>query len=502
MPETKPVVLLDLSRVKIDPAWALRLPASLAIRRQVLPVSAVDGSLVVACADPHDDAAIEAVQRFTGRTVIARAADPESLKRVIAHVYSAPTRAPRSGGRAGSFDLRAGSIDADAGDSVSFTAELVHAAVLRQASDIHVDPGRETMRIRLRVDGALEEFRSLPMSYHASLLSRFKVMSSMDIAEKRAPQDGGFSHRVGDDHQIDIRTATLPTKYGERMTLRLLALQTESLTLENLGMSGRDLHTVAQILGRPSGLILVTGPTGAGKTTTLYSLVRQLIGKEALNVITIEDPIEYEIAGVAQVEVEAGDKVSFDKALRSALRNDPDVLMIGEIRDRETIDVAVKASLTGHLVLSTLHTNSAASVITRLRDMGVEPYLIAATLRLCVAQRLVRRLCMHPGCARPRELTQPEAIALNRPDAVGQTVYDPGGCIYCAGRGHSGRIGVFELLKADEEITARIALGTTESELNALAKAKGSVALRDDAAAKVLAGLISCGDALDAIEAF
>jgi type II secretory ATPase GspE/PulE/Tfp pilus assembly ATPase PilB-like protein len=502
MPETDIIGLLDLSHVKIDPIWAMRLPANLAIRRQVLPISAVNGSLVVACADPHDAAALEAVQRFTGRAVIARAADLDSLKRAISRVYSGPARASKGAGRIGSLDLQSASIDLEKIDSSSFTADLLHAAVLRQASDIHIDPGRETMRIRLRVDGVLEEFSSLPMKAFASVMSRFKVMSQMDIAEKRAPQDGGFTHRLGEDGHVDIRTATLPTKYGERMTLRLLSLQTESLTLENLGMSGRDLQTTATILDRPHGLILVTGPTGSGKTTTLYSLIRQLIGREALNIITIEDPIEYEIGGASQVEIETGDRVSFSKALRSALRHDPDVLMIGEVRDRETIDVAVKASLTGHLVLSTLHTNSAASVITRLRDMGVEPYLVAATLRMCVAQRLVRRLCMHPGCRSSRPLTQAEAVAFNRPEATGQPVYEPGGCVYCAGRGYSGRIGIFELLPCNEEISARIALRATEADVQALAKANGAAALRDDAAAKALAGLVTCREALKAIESF
>lgn len=494
--------LLDLTHVKIDPTWALRLPTNLAIRRQVLPVSAVEGSLVVACADPTDAAALEAVQRFTGRPVIPRAADPQSLKRVIARVYQGSGRNSRLNSLLGSIDLSAKSIDIDIADSVAFTSELLHAAAFRQASDIHIDPGREVLRIRMRIDGVLEDVRSLPMNFYASILNRLKVMASMDIAEKRAPQDGGFTHNLEEGQRIDIRAATLPTKYGERMTLRLLALQTESLTLENLGMSGRDLEAATQVLDRPHGLILATGPTGAGKTTTLYALIRQLIAREALNIITIEDPIEYEIPGVAQVEIESGDKVSFDKALRSALRHDPDVLMIGEIRDRATADVAIKASLTGHLVLSTLHTNSAASVITRLRDMGVEPYLIAATVRMCIAQRLVRRLCLHPGCRRPRALTSSEAAAFGRPDALGRTVHEPGGCVYCAGRGYSGRIGLFEQLRSDEDIASKITSGATEAELTAIARQNGACALREDAAAKALAGLVTCREALDAVEAF
>ena len=244
-----------------------------------------------------------------------------------------------------------------------------------------------------------------------------------------SPQDGGFTHRFGQsDQSIDVRLASLPTKYGERMTVRLLALQTESLTLERLGMSERDLVCFSEAIEKPHGLILLTGPTGSGKTTTLYAALRRLIGGRELNVITIEDPIEYGISGVAQVEVDTADKVTFGKALRSVLRHDPDVVMIGEIRDAETADVAIKAALTGHLVFSTLHTNSAPSVVTRLVDMGVERYLIAATLRLAVAQRLVRRLCAR--CRRERELLPSEAAALGNPAAAGAAVYEPAGCLY------------------------------------------------------------------------
>ncbi|MBL8829112.1 MAG: type II/IV secretion system protein, partial [Planctomycetaceae bacterium] len=296
---------------------------------------------------------------------------------------------------------------------------------------------------------------------------------------------------------IDVRVATLPTKYGERMTLRLLALQTTALTLERLGMSPHDLGCFEELINKPHGMILLTGPTGSGKSTTLYAALRKLIAQEQWNIVTIEDPIEYAIAGVAQVEVDSADKVSFGKALRSVLRHDPDIVMIGEIRDRETADVAIKASLTGHLVLSTLHTNSAASVITRLTDMGVDRYLTAATVRLAVAQRLVRRLCQH--CRRERTMTPAEAIALGRPEAAGTTVFEPSGCLYCANRGYVGRLGLFELLPVDETLARSVAEGADEAELMRHARAANIPQLTDDALQKLHAGLTTVREALSAV---
>jgi type II secretory ATPase GspE/PulE/Tfp pilus assembly ATPase PilB-like protein len=348
------------------------------------------------------------------------------------------------------------------------------------------------------VDGVLENYRRLPVALQNVIISRFKVLSGLDIAEKRAPQDGGFKHRYGRTGQtVDIRVATLPTKYGERMTLRLLALQTEQLTLERLGMRDSDLGTFHRFLDQPHGMILLTGPTGSGKTTTLYAAIRRLMEREKLNILTVEDPIEYEIRGVAQVEVDTADKVTFVKALRSVLRHDPDVVMIGEIRDGETADVAIKASLTGHLVFSTLHTNSAVSVITRLADMGVDRFLIAATLRLAVAQRLVRQLC--PRCRKPRELTVSEAAALNQPALAGQKVFDPGGCIYCAGRGFVGRVGLFELLPLDENWSRRIAEGAEEAELIQRMHASKVATLLEDGIAKLLVGTTSVREVLGAV---
>lgn len=490
--------LLDMDQVRVDPAWALRIPASLALRRSVLPFAAIDGHVHVACLDVHDEAALQAVQRVVELPIAAELAEPESLRRALTRIFgdgksqSFVPAAPRT--RA----AEAKAAEADSKDATNICEELLHAAIVRQASDVHIDPYEDGVQVRFRVDGQLERYRKLAVSCHNGLVSRYKVLGGMDIAEKRAPQDGRFTHRFGPTAQsLDIRVATLPTKHGERMTLRLLALQTETLTLERLGMCPRDLEHFAEAINKPHGMVLLTGPTGSGKTTTLYAALRKLIAQDEYNIVTIEDPIEYAIAGVAQVEVDSGDKVSFGKALRSTLRHDPDVVMIGEIRDQETADVAIKASLTGHLVFSTLHTNSAASVLTRLSDMGVDRYLTAATVRLAVAQRLVRRLCTH--CRRERELTVAEARSLEFPDAAGMTVYDAQGCMYCANRGYVGRLGLFELLPVDEDLAKAIAAGAEEAEIIGLARERKIPRLVDDALEKLSNGQTTVREVLSAV---
>ncbi|TVP99681.1 MAG: type II/IV secretion system protein [Planctomycetaceae bacterium] len=495
MSETGASRLLNMDQVRIDPTWALRVPAGLAMRRHVLPFVAIDDVVHVACIDDRDTAAMEAVRRFVGRPVHPEPADRESLQRALNRIFGTAHsgRTDSSPVRIRVGDPRA-AADPESRDAVALFDELLYAAFVRQASDIHLDPGREEMRVRFRVDGVLENYRRLPVEAAGGVVSRLKVLAGMDIAEKRAPQDGRFTHTAGSGQEVDIRVASLPTRHGEKMTLRLLALQTETLTVERLGMGAADLAVFEQCIHMPHGMVLLTGPTGSGKTTTLYAALRQLLKQGDQNVLTIEDPIEYEMSGVSQVEVDTADKVNFGKALRSILRHDPDTVMIGEIRDRETADVAIKAALTGHLVFSTLHTNSAASVVTRLNDMGVERYLIAATLRLAVAQRLVRRLCPH--CRRPRELTPAEAAILGMPDAVGRTVYDRSGCIYCANRGFSGRLGLFELLPCDGSIARRIAEGSEEAELIALAREQQLGSLFTDAAEKIFSGETSVEEVL------
>jgi type IV pilus assembly protein PilB len=473
--------VLDVRLVKIDPSWALRIPSSLAMRRRLLPLCEVGGRVQVACADLQDTSALKALERYIDRPLVLQQADPESLTQVLRKIYA---------------DARTVS-EVEGDEPVALCNELLHAAWLRQASDIHVDPERDGVRVRLRVDGQLEDYRRLPTRTHAELLSRIKVLGGMDIAEKRAAQDGRFTHDVVVGERFEVRVATLPTKHGERATLRLLAIHDDSLTLEKLGMAARDLATSELEIRRPHGLILATGPTGCGKTTTLYAALRRIIGQRSVNAIAVQDPVEYDIPGVAQVEVDAAQKVTFAKALRSILRHDPDVILIGEIRDGETVDIAIKAALTGHLVLATLHTNSAVSAVTRLVDMGADRFLIAATLRMVIAQRLVRRLC--PFCRRSSNMNAEQARSLSRPATEGTPIFESGGCVYCAGRGYSGRAGLFELLSMDEALARAVADGCDESRLAQMTRERGMPTIVDDALDKLTGGITSIHEVLAAV---
>jgi type II secretory ATPase GspE/PulE/Tfp pilus assembly ATPase PilB-like protein len=375
-------------------------------------------------------------------------------------------------------------------DIIALADELMEIAFQRGASDVHIDPEENIVLLQLRVDGVLEPLKKMPKTIHAPLVSRYKVLAKMDIAERRMAQDGRFFICLGPDkRRIHVRAASLPTTHGERMTLRLLAVETEQLTLNRLGMSEVALRTFATYTGQRQGMILLSGPTGSGKSTTLYAALRHRLAHHPGRFITVEEPVEFDIVGVSQIEVDTSDKVRFDTVLRNILRSDPDVIMIGEIRDYDSADVAIKAALTGHLVFSTIHTNSAAGVVTRLIDMGLEPFQVAATVRLCIAQRLARRLCPH--CRRPRKLEKPEAAAVGRPDAAGATVYDPGGCEKCNQRGYKGRVGLFEVLPIDEDMARRIVDGDNEADITRRARERKIPGLRDDAAVKLLAGVTS-----------
>lgn len=362
-------------------------------------------------------------------------------------------------------------------DPVQLVDRILRAGLLLHASDVHLDPSADSTRVRFRIDGELEEVLRLPAAMQNPAVSRLKVLAGLDIAERRSPQDGGFSWRMGGlggaaQSPLDVRMATLPVRYGERVTLRLLETGGRRLEIGDLGMGESHRKAFDAVLGRPHGLVLLTGPTGSGKTTTLYAAIGELLKGEPRNIITVEDPVEYEIPGVAQAEVDSSDKVNFSKALKSILRHDPDVVMIGEIRDEESLDVAVKSALTGHLVLSTLHTSSAVGAVTRLRNMGLANHLTAATLRLSIAQRLVRRVCAACGGK---------------------------GCDACGGKGLSGRIGLFELFRPDAALSALIAEGANEATILAAARAAGFVTLAEDARAKVAAGLTTEAEMLKAV---
>ncbi len=481
--------LLDMDQVKVDPVWALRIPANLATRRQVLPFTRLNDEVLVACKDPKDEQSIQAIKRYIPEQIRVVSAEPHSLFRSIQKIFQDTVRWNGNQSDPVRIQFTGSQIEPDAENIVALGDEIFHAALIRNATDIHIEPTSQDLRIRLRVDGQLDLYRQLPVAIHSPLVSRLKVMSGMDIAERRAPQDGRFTLSSEHSREIDIRTATIPTKHGERMTLRLLATQTQELTLDRLGMSERDLVTFRKVIDMPNGMILLTGPTGCGKSTTLYAAIRNLIKQRSLNVLTIEDPVEYVVDGVSQIEVDSGDKVSFHKALRSILRHDPDVLMIGEIRDEETAETAIRAALTGHLVFTTLHANSAVGAITRLADMGVKPFLIAAVSRLFAAQRLVRRLCEH--CREPYAMPESEALLLERPELTGETIFRPVGCQFCASTGVTGRVGLFELIAFDREIARIVSSRPDETHIQKLLTERNHPELMDDSIDKLFHGLTS-----------
>lgn len=474
-------IALKVKDLHIDPRAALRIPTAVALRRRVLPLCEVAGHVVTACADVADRAAIETVERLFQLPVRPQPVDASDLAQTIVKVHGDPRLAAQ----------------AEDADPVAQFDQIMYAAWLRRASDIHVCPEKAEVRVLLRVDGQLEPFRSLPIEVHQEFLSRIKVLAGMDIAERRAPQDGRFTQDLPGGRMVDVRVATLPTNHGERATLRLLSIEAASLTLERLGMAKNDLLRCERSLRRPHGMILATGPTGCGKTTTLFAALRAITATRSVNAIAIQEPVEYDIPGISQVEIDS-QKIRFAGALRSIMRHDPDVIMIGEIRDAETASIAIKAALTGHLVLATLHTNTAASAVTRLIDMGVERYLIAATLRLVIAQRLVRRLC--PGCRRPTPLPVEIATLLGHEECAGQPVYNPGGCVFCAGRGFHGRLGLFELIEVDRELADAIRRGDQQEQIADAAREKGVPGFPDDALTKLLRGDTATKSVLEAVD--
>ena len=483
-------VPVDMSAVRIDPGWALRIPVSLARRKNVLPCCRIGDRVLVACIDVGDVATLDTVERHLEYPIEPILADEKSLETVIRDTFSGAAT------QNGAIRVAASQVNGDE-NAVQICEEILQAALLREASDIHIDPLTERVRVRLRVDGQLEDYRYFASELHPQISSRVKVLADMDISERRSPQDGRFSWTSSPGESIDVRVATLPTTFGESLTLRLLASNIENLTLARLGMDADDLARFSAAINRPYGLILLTGPTGSGKSTTLYAALKELISTTSLHVVTVEDPVEYEMEGIAQVAVDSADKVSFGKALRSVLRNDPDVIMIGEIRDEETADIAIKAALTGHLVFSTLHTNTAAGAVTRLIDMGVQPFLVAATLRLAVAQRLVRRLCEY--CRQETVLSASEAAALGHPEAQETAAWQSGECIYCAGRGKAGRTALFEMFPVGEEMAQLISGGADEVLLHELARKDGCRALPEDALRKVAQGIVTAPDAQGAV---
>lgn len=473
------------------------LPAALARRHEVVPWRADEsGAIELLALDPFAMPDMAELEFALGRRVRLCVADPEIVAVLLrehfgaaaeglADVFGAVGQAPGAdSAQAGIEDLLALAGQAPV---VRYVNDVLEQAVRERASDIHFEPFERECRVRCRIDGALREWPPPPAALALPVTSRLKVLANLDIAERRVPQDGRIRFATG-GREVDLRISTLPTQHGESVVLRVLDGERASgIGLDTLGMAPVVLAELHAAIRRPSGIVVVTGPTGSGKTTTLYSCLRE-INETGAKLLTVEDPVEYELEGVMQVAVNPAAGLTFAAALRSFLRQDPDVVMVGEIRDLETAHVAIQAALTGHLVLTTLHTNDAAGAVTRLTDLGVEPYLVAASLEAVHAQRLVRCIC--PEC-RCEQLPDAETLARLAPAGggvlAGMQFYNGAGCPNCQGSGYRGRMGLFELLRVDDGIRELISRGAGTQEIRDLARARGMRTLRDGGLAAIAA---------------
>jgi type IV pilus assembly protein PilB len=490
---------VDLTEYAVDGSAVARLGAIVCRRHTVLPIGYDEGRLVLAMADPSNVFALDDVRSLTGLEARPVVATREDLLAAIDRFCRADSEMD---------DLTTQlTLDDDADDLskireivdeapiVKYVNLLISQAIQDRASDIHIEPTEHDLRVRYRIDGVLHEVMRSPRSITAGVTSRLKIMADINIAERRIPQDGRLS--VGHNgKKIDLRVATLPTVWGEKVVMRILDNSTASLALSDLGFEEANYDRFAKSFVKPYGMILVTGPTGSGKSTTLYATLN-IVSKPTINVITVEDPVEYRLPGINQVQVNAKAGLTFAAALRSILRSDPDVVLIGEIRDHETAQIAVEASLTGHLVLSTLHTNDAPSAITRLTEMGIEPFLVGSALDCVLAQRLARRLCMKCKEAYvpdPREL---QAAAFPWVDGEElPELFRAAGCAACAKTGYKGRLALHEVMAVSEEIERLAVTRASGTEIGKVARAEGMHTLRTDGMYKVAKGVTSLEEIL------
>lgn len=491
-----------LTQVKIDPTAVRLIPEELARRHLLLPLRVSNGELELAIADPTNVRALEDVQLKTGyrlklmlameQDILAAIRQHLTVETSLAQLSSLPGRLgedPGAWGTPGTLVSDIGEHVSQDGPTVRIVDSLLEQAIELGASDVHWEPGEKEFSVRFRLDGQLHLERRLPLSAARTVTARLKVMAGMDVAERRLPQDGRIVLPVKARH-IDLRVSSLPTVYGEKLVVRILDSETAHRSLNALGMRSPVEKELRSLLTRHHGLILVTGPTGSGKTTTLYALLREL-NAERLNIVSVEDPVEYRLAGVSQVQVHTRIGLTFAAGLRAILRQDPDVIMVGEIRDEETARMAIGAALTGHLVLSTLHTNTAAEAITRLLDMGMEPYFLASAVSAVLAQRLVRKLCEQCKTEYMLDEAEQKALALEA-----GTLFRPQGCPACRGTGFQGRIGVHELLLYNQEVKELVLAKHSSQALERAAIKTGMVTLLKDGLLKAAAGLTSLDEVL------
>ncbi len=465
------VEFVDLNATAIPAEMARILPRTLAKKYNIVPVKGDSGALYIAMDDPLNFVAIEAVKAATRRKVIPMIATTEAIERAVTGLYgsedaekalkelSSENGAPQNSTGVAISNV----IDADenAAPTIRLVNSILEYAVNQGASDIHLEPREQEMVVRMRIDGVLRRAFTVPTATQAAVIARIKVMGNMNIAEHKIPLDGRSNIRVG-GKDVDLRISTLPTVYGEKVVIRLLDKSSALLSTKGIGLEGRNLEKFNALLENSNGVILIVGPTGSGKSSTMYTMIGRL-NTDQVNLVTLEDPVEYNLDGVNQVQINEKTGMTFASGLRSILRQDPDIIAVGEIRDGETAQIAMRAAITGHLVLSTIHTNDAPSTLDRLRDIGVEPYLISSALKGILSQRLVRRIC--PNCREEYTATPEEQKMLHLPVAAGRKFYRGKGCPICFNTGYRGRTAVYEILVLNSAIKRAIADDVPHSEL-------------------------------------
>jgi len=506
---------INLKFYEVDPAVIKLVPQETAVRYQIVPLSRVGSTLTIAMTDPTNVFAMDDIKFMTGfnvepvvasETAISEAIHKfygevesvEELDKVMKDLTGDDTDALELAGEEAEMDLATLSKAAEEAPIIKLCNLILTDAVKRGASDIHVEPYEKEYRVRFRIDGILQNVMAPPMKLKDAMTSRIKIMSKLDISEKRLPQDGRIMIKYikdGKKKELDFRVSTVPTLFGEKIVLRLLDKENLRLDMTKLGFEPEALAKFERQILKPYGMVLVTGPTGSGKTNTLYSSVARLNTAET-NIMTAEDPVEFQLAGINQVQMKEQIGLNFASALRAFLRQDPNIILVGEIRDFETAEIAVKAALTGHLVLSTLHTNDAPSTISRLMNMGIEPFLVATSVNLICAQRLVRRICVQ--CREPLQIQAPALIeaGYSAEEASKTTVSHGKGCATCNNTGYKGRVGLYEVMELNDELRELILVGASALELKKKALEQGMITLRRSGLQKVAAGLTTMKEVL------
>ncbi len=499
------IPLISLQDIRVDESVLKLLPQDILRKYNVFPISSSGGQLELAISDPMDMDSVDDISHMLNMSVDLRLASPEEIKRAIddhfgvnayGDVFGEEIAGQNSSAAAGNT-LATGNeagVSEEEAPIIRYVHKLITEAVKRRASDMHLEPLEKRFRIRYRIDGVLIEVENPPKRLQPSIISRLKLMANISIAEKRVPQDGRIQITFN-NKEIDLRVSSLPTVYGESIVMRILDKEGLRLGLPELGFFSDDQAVFERIVGMADGIFLVTGPTGSGKSTTLYSALNFLNHPDR-KIITVEDPVEYQMTGINQVQVRREVGMTFAAALRSMLRQAPNIIMIGEIRDLETAEIAINASLTGHMVFSTLHTNDAPSAVTRLVDIGVKPFLVSASLRAALAQRLVRKICTNCKSVYAPDPRTLQAIGINEIEAAKITFYHGDGCPKCNGIGFKGRMGIFEIFIVNEELQQMIYEGRTLVELRTKARELGMRSMREDGIRKVGGGLTTADEVL------